>query len=772
MNIISPVEPTAPASTTPTLDTFFEHVRYSNPFAINRIVPASPCKEDAKGVHQKPFGRVVELAGDAARLPAGVGVMLWGEPGIGKSHLLARLAHWAGPDHKHAIFISLLNLQAEPEQLPRSLLRCVLSILTLGRTRRLYETPLYRLVNAAVRHALQDDGGRACSWKEAETAYDRLVDDLCSQGLGQAAAFNRQVFAVLFHFFRSAYLSRGYGGDGLTAALAIRWLSGDYLDFDEAKPLDLPAGPRYAEGVALADDLQIQYVLAALARMASYRQRPLILCFDQVESLQAEQFGALARFLHVLLDAANNLLVITAGERSTLIRWEADGVIPRATWERLALHEVELQRVTPIEARQIVQARLLPFQEPFMILEPIKERVSKDYLFPLGEKWAEELLAERMDVRPRDVINWAREGWRRQQEAIKQEGGPLWLENWETSQSVEDTPHEPSAEELQALIDAKVELKLQEHKRQRQLEPQTLPPDGDNLAGLLHALLQRCLGTAPFPSLLKLERLVRPKYGQRPPYDLVLQQRFGPDDKEMRSGLLCLVVSNRTSMSAFLRRLVQDTQPPERLVLITEERRPLTPATAGREYLEKLQQRHGDRFVRVDLTFDQYAELDALQATVGLAKSGDLEIELPAGRSRRVAEMEVVASHLRQQRYSRHPLLKVLLDPEQKPTPTHQPLDEPVPPALSPVPARGPIENGSQLDIQDLRQFIMGRLAITMGASSNELAVQYQEYLARKDVKLELEMCKARLEEVARGLHQEEHLNATPHDDYLYLLSK
>lgn len=218
-------------------------------------------------------------------------------------------------------------------------------------------------------------------------------------------------------------------------------------------------------------------------------------------------------------------------------------------------------------------------------------------------------------------------------------------------------------------------------------------------------------------------------------------------------------------MSAFLRRLVQDTQPPERLVLITDERRPLTPATAGREYLEELQQRHGDRFVRVDLTFDQYAELDALQARVGLAKSGDLEIELPAGRSRRVAEAEVVASHLRQQRYSRHPLLKVLLDSEQKPTPTHQPLAEVVPPALSPVPPRGPIENGSQFDIQDQRQFIMGRLAITMGASSNELAVQYQEYLARKNVKMALEVCKARVEEVARGLHQEGHLNATPHDD-------
>jgi hypothetical protein len=225
-------------------------------------------------------------------------------------------------------------------------------------------------------------------------------------------------------------------------------------------------------------------------------------------------------------------------------------------------------------------------------------------------------------------------------------------------------------------------------------------------------------------------------------------------------------------MSAFLRRLAQDTQPPERLFLIADERRPLDPATAGREYLEKLQQRHGDRFVRPVLTFDQYAELDALQATIGLAKSGDLEIELPAGRSRRVVEAEVVASHLRKQRYSAHPLLKLLLDPEQAPAWTHQPPALPLPPVPPSVPAPGSIGSGSQVDIQELRQFLMGRLAITMGASSNELAVQYQEYLSLKQVQLALEVCKSRLEEVARGLHQEGLLNASPHDDYLYLLSK
>src|SRR5262249_8652328 len=154
-------------------------------------------------------------------------------------------------------------------------------------------------------------------------------------------------------------------------------------------------------------------------------------------------------------------------------------------------------------------------------------------------------------------------------------------------------------------------LKVQEHVRQRQLEPQTLPPDADNLNGLLHALLQRCLHVPQFGSLLAVERLQRPKYGQRPPYDLLLRQRRAPDE-DFRTGVLCLVDGNRTSMSAFLRRLAQDTRPPERLVLVTEERRPLDPGAAGEEYLEQVRRRYETGFQHVHLSFDDYAELDGL----------------------------------------------------------------------------------------------------------------------------------------------------------------
>jgi hypothetical protein len=438
------------------------------------------------------------------------------------------------------------------------------------------------------------------------------------------------------------------------------------------------------------------------------------------------------------------------------MRWEADGILQKSTLDRLGQHKVELQRISVREARQIVQKRLQPFQEPVQGLDSLTDLVHKDYLFPLGERWAGEFLANAIDVRPRDVINWAAEGWRQEQRLINENGGPDWLAGWERRKPDGKAASDLGAEEIQRRIDEKVALKLHEHKRLRQLEPQTLPPDADNLAGLLDTLLQRCVNVPPAASLHAVERLARPKYGPRPPHDLVLRQQFAPTAPEVRTGLLCLVVSNRTSMTAFLRRLVQDPKSPERLVVLDDERRPLDPAAAGKEYLEQLRQRHGDQFVQFHLTFDQYAELDALQATAGMARSGDLEIELPGGRSQRVTEAEVIASHQRQRRYLAHPLLRLLLTTEETP-------------AAASSAAEAPEANGFAGWERDVRDFIMGRLGMIMGTSSTELAILYQEYLKGKQVTLDQAECKARLEEVARSLHQEGRINATPHDDFLYL---
>jgi DNA helicase HerA-like ATPase len=117
------------------------------------------------------------------------------------------------------------------------------------------------------------------------------------------------------------------------------------------------------------------------------------------------------------------------------------------------------------------------------------------------------------------------------------------------------------------------------------------------------------------------------------------------------------------SVAAHLRRLTEDRQLPARLLVVTEERQPLPHLGAkGRERWEELQKRKGLSFTHRELAFEEYAALDALQHVVGMAVSGDLEVEWPRGQIRPVNEKEVIESHHRKQRYRSHPFLNRFLE--------------------------------------------------------------------------------------------------------------
>jgi type II secretory pathway predicted ATPase ExeA len=649
-----PAAGTAPA----TLEAFFEQVRLSNPFTANRVNGPAPADTDVDGIHQAQFERLTALAREAWRERRGLGAVLWGEAGVGKSHLLARLDRWASRDNQ-ACLVYLHNLQASPANLPRSLLKAVVSILTRGQSRSLQNTPLFHLTWAAVWETLRHDTSRVHPWREVEAAFDRLIDRLGAGAPAHATLIDRQAYQILFHFFRSN--CRKGPPNPRRSALALRWLAGDFLDPDEAKDLDLPPRRLRDEAAGLADNQQIKQVLVALTQLARYRQQPFVLCLDQVDNLDEDQVAALARFLEALLDSSPNLLVVTAGVQATLVRYHAERVIQSSAWDRLAQFEISLQRVPAAQGREIVAARLANFLGPYQELDPVKQQLQRDGLFPLGESWAEAVFKNKIEVRPRDVLNWAREGWRREQEALAVTGGPAWLAGWEPRRPPSangDGPLPPPVRPLEEVIDQKVEQKIAEHRAQRLAAPETLAVDADNLAGLVRALLEQCSRAGPRPGAVHVERLPVPKYGARPALDLLVRRRV--NDREVVAGLLFVATSSATTATAFLRRLTEDEQPLDQLLLVTDGRRPLPLGARGGDYLEELRRRPW-RFQQVELTFEQYAGLDALQAAVGLARVGDLEVEEAPGQVRRVSEEEAVASHQRCGRYAAAPVLRELL---------------------------------------------------------------------------------------------------------------
>jgi hypothetical protein len=283
----------------------------------------------------------------------------------------------------------------------------------------------------------------------------------------------------------------------------------------------------------------------------------------------------------------------------------------------------------------------------------------RDPLFSLGETWRAAALDGKLDLRPRDVINWAREGFRREQEALVREGGPAWLAGWGRRQPAAATPVlEPSAAEIQDAIDRRVARQLAEHKARRLTRPETLPPDADQLAGLAGALVEQCRSRAADYAVASVERAAAPRPGVRPAYDLLLHR--GAAGRGERTWLSFVVTASGNSATGSLRRLLEAPEPPERLFLVTDQRRPLPLGSRGEEYLQELRTGAAGQFRHVELTFADCAELDALQAVVSLARSGDLEIEL-AAKSRPVSEAEVIASLHRQGRYRTAPLLRDLL---------------------------------------------------------------------------------------------------------------
>jgi hypothetical protein len=641
------------------LESFFDRIASTHPFTDNRVTGTSAADVDVNAIHARAFEQLLALAREARDERRGLGAVLWGEAGIGKSHLLARLSRWSQQD-KNACLVYLHNLQASPENLPRSLLRSTVAILTRGREDEFAETPLYRLVNAFVREALQAIPSATYSCSHAQRAFGKLVDQLNTEDPSRAALVDRTVYRVLYRFFESANLARTGSGDESVARLAVRWLAGDFLDPAEARQLDLrAAGPD--RPVALADNQQIKQVLVAVARMALSRKQPLVLCFDQMDNLDTDQAAALARFLQALLDSASNLLVIVAGIQASLLQWRGAKVIQDSAWDRLGQFEIPLQRISVPEGRALVTARLRHLLEPFADLDEVKQQVQEDPLFPLGQVWSLEFLKDRIEVRPRDVVTWAREGWRREQEALRQLGGPRWLAGWGVRRPEDGIGKQPTTEQLHTAIDQKVAQKFAEVISQRQAEPHTLPPDADNLAGLVYALVWQYGQGGAADAALDIERVAAPAHGPRPTYDMLVRHHQPGLDKELRTGLLFLTTSNATTATTALRKLLRDEEAPERVFLVTDAREPLPLAAKGKEYRQHLSQRDGHAFQSIELTFEQYAELDALQAVVGLARSGDLEIELPGGTTRPVTDQEVMESHRRQGRYQNAAVLKDLL---------------------------------------------------------------------------------------------------------------
>ncbi len=622
------------------LTAFQAALQTTNPFLDNRVNGPSLRDADVPQIHQAAFERLTALAEEALRARRGLGAMLWGEAGIGKSHVLSRLARWA---RGRACLVYLHNLQAAPAQLPRSLLRSVISQLTGGRRTWLHGTPLFHLVLGAIRANLPADRN-TFPWPRIQRAYEDWLEQRVSNDLPGAMVLDPVVFDVLLRFFRSVANQVAEGGDGRAADLAVRFLAGEGIDPDQAGLLGLSAPAHRDEPVALLDAQQIKQVLVALTLLAGCQSKPFILAFDQVDNLDDEQFASLARFLEALIDSSPNLLVVTAGIQASLVGWRDKKVIQDSAWDRLAQFQLPLHRIRSDEAGQIVRTRLQAFLQPYAGLEPVTRAVQADPFYPLGEGWRRQQFQDRVEFRPRDVINWAGEAWRQLQAGGGKKAEP-------------GSPTPETTIPIQERVDQQVRDRVAERIAQRQREPQSLPPDEDRLVQLLYDLLRWLQEGVPS---LGLVNITQPEQqgSLQPAHRLVVVRQQGSG--RLRTGVLALATDNKKSITNALRRLLSGAAQVDRQLLLYDQRTGLPQGTKGQEYLQQLQEQMPQQFQELEVPFAEYAELDALHSVLGLARSGELEIEV-GGQARPIGVNEAVASLHRQGRFTNSRLLRELL---------------------------------------------------------------------------------------------------------------
>jgi hypothetical protein len=501
-------------------------------------------------------------------------VLLYGEAGSGKTHLLARLqAYLAGLLTNYgvappAVFVSV-RLQTSPQMIWRYLRNRFGEDLlrpTLDGRSQLERILLPRL------GAIYPEIGEPRVWIERlqsqARSHPQAVEEMAEalDRLDQQALLNdRDLVTVLGHLLL-----------GLHRRDARAWLRGE----------SLPEAALSRLGVNTAQDdapeERSRRLVLSLTRLTG-SDIPLVFCFDQVEALQSHpddiagllKFGQMASDLH---DSTRNVLIISCILTQFFLR--LDQLLISSDRDRLVEFGARLlSPLIPQQAERLVEARLNANTE-LCRLRP----VGAGRFWPLHQSDIDEAMRQKKDT-PRALLSFCAEKF----EAV-------WRpELFETKPPVADFLFQNVEERLEAA---------------------TATATTDQTDQIL---------THGLPLLL---RLVDPRW------ELKATTRFRDADLvfESEHGRINVVLCNHrnmTSLASLLRRIreqvkeqVLEEQTREKFILIRDARLPIgTHAKKTREHREQLL---AQGFHWITASAEMIAALDALRGLLSDAKAGDL----------------------------------------------------------------------------------------------------------------------------------------------------
>jgi hypothetical protein len=561
-----------------------------NPFLQNRVDTAWDTRSiasDVAAINDEAFQHVLRTVTEVRESRQSHGLLLQGEPGSGKTHLLNRVRRWIQQD-EHAWFVYILPITA-PDRVYRDILQATAGDITRGAPDTHGTTQLAvavaRLfmsdINAPVR-------GIADWWRRVMDEYP------AGDALAEYLIKHLDVFVLPLNLDGSVVRVIAQFLAGRNRAAARDWLLGRSLPDDTLHTL----------GVAfnLDEESTALTALSTLIRLGNDFST-VVFAFDQIEGLQIDpddRTGLLA-YAHAatqLLANHENVAVVTCAQVHFVKDLET--ILGRALFDRVAERKSSLKLLTTADATQLVQQRLRTDTDIEQV-RVFEKAAGHDPVWPLTKSQIELLSipvvsARTLLMRCRELF----EGWQHRSTT-------------ETAASESTNPPAAEAAAAPQSLDDIWDTALEEERER----PSPLIDDGVMIDGLIRAAAS---------DGLKAERATKIK-----DVDVVI------DRGGKKIAVAVCNAENMTSLASRLRRLGQlnARKQFDELVVLRDQRLPVsTSAKATQQRLRELAE-NGARVVR--LSAEAYAALAALRRLLADAAAGDLTVD---GRSVQPEELK------------------------------------------------------------------------------------------------------------------------------------